>query len=827
MNKTAMLIIAAMTGIAIHAADFKKETEIIKAGEIRIDDGSFTGCFHDAFEGVLEKAQDGTVKRGKQGIMRTKGVLYGAGTGFESMSLNFSLDKSPEDMVKLSITGLDDHFPEKNPLKVEVNGKVLTEISFPDNDISKTGNSRYLDGWKTISVEIPKGYLKSGANTLKITNTKSVFDSERWPHAFIDDVVFSFPDETAMTFEKNNAPIFYFGLEKGMELNLWPTVNVGNKLCLIQGGDIECNFFVTFPQSLAPKNKDNRFKTMLKIETDGDIEITGIDGKVWQSKKDGGITVFSQETEMRVIGGSTPHPAQGVSCFIRGLKTFEGKYLNAWYETDGMPSKKQSYMLRSVSLKPVAEREKIDFLLSIWGGQIPAEPERMRRYIDLVKSAGFNQMFTGEAPDLNKKLKDECFLVYPRYGWFGHQYKVSDANRQFAAVGADGKPLQKDFCPQAILDNPADPEMGKYFRKAKTMGALQDIAGLCVDFECPPVWCWCDRCMDRFRKESGIQVKDRSELTAGGKYEDDYRDFGRRLNRDLLAEVSRIMKKENPSLKYYSLASASDMPAYWWDGRSQGRHAIRELVKFADEIAASGYFYEIPGGLKSVRPMIAVIRDRALQEGRSVNAGLISPLATTVSEYPRYRGAFLRPDMLRLLILLVGTGNGHGLSLFRGDCFDGEHYLAAAQGMEELVRLKPYTTSGVDRSFELTARPVNEKLSHIDLTVSHHLISRLEWRPEISYYYDAVQLFRDDTGRDRVIILFNYSSEAMKMQIRITGLFDKKFAASDFITGENLGTVDKSELESGRYSVDIKPRNCRIIRLSTLAKPNSNGTETE
>jgi hypothetical protein len=38
----------------------------------------------------------------------------------------------------------------------------------------------------------------------------------------------------------------------------------------------------------------------------------------------------------------------------------------------------------------------------------------------------------------------------------------------------------------------------------------------------------------------------------------------------------------NPDLRYFSLASAYDMPAYWWDGRVSGRFSIREMVKFAD-----------------------------------------------------------------------------------------------------------------------------------------------------------------------------------------------------------------------------------------------------
>ena len=128
----------------------------------------------------------------------------------------------------------------------------------------------------------------------------------------------------------------------------------------------------------------------------------------------------------------------------------------------------------------------------------------------------------------------------------------------------------------------------------------ENIDGICVDYETAPVWCFCDRCLKRFGEESGRPVKDRAEVAPGGPRADEYRDFGRRMNRRLLEKVKAIMLEKNPKLQYACLASAADLPMYWYDGRVRARHAAEELVKFADAIYASHYCYEVPGGMAAV-----------------------------------------------------------------------------------------------------------------------------------------------------------------------------------------------------------------------------------
>lgn len=63
--------------------------------EVVVDDGWFEGCYHNAFEGRVEKKEDGTLKAGEQGIQHTKGILTGAGSAHARMTLRFELDAEP------------------------------------------------------------------------------------------------------------------------------------------------------------------------------------------------------------------------------------------------------------------------------------------------------------------------------------------------------------------------------------------------------------------------------------------------------------------------------------------------------------------------------------------------------------------------------------------------------------------------------------------------------------------------------------------------------------------------------------------------------------
>lgn len=790
------------------------EEVTLTGASIELDDAFFTGCFHNAFEGLVVKQADGSLKSGEQGIQRTKGVLFGADTSYNRMTARFRPDKLPKGNVTLVLSGLDDHFVPVNQLKVTFNDREWKlPGTFNNNDVSGTKNPRYLVGWKELRATIPAEWWRDGENTLAIENTTSVLTSDHWNYAFIDLMRFEFGTEMSLRVTKPETPVYYYGLTEGVEVNLWPAINLHNRICLVTDSALEFNFFVTYPKEkpLGRETEPNpKRKITLHLLADPGIEITDLAGQPLAGSVEDGREHFTNSIE-RAVNFATPHPSQGVRLLLRARAPFEGKTLTAWCSVDGVDYPTRTFPVRAVKLDPLPTPTG-DFRLSLWGGGIPSESTQRQEYVRLLKHAGFNRMFTGDDEGLNRTLKAEGFQVYPRFGWFGRKYDVTADKASLAAIDATGKPVKNDFCPLAILENADDPVLGRHFLTAKKMSTSPSIDGLCVDYETAAVWCWCDRCLALFEKETGIKAS-RGDLAPGGNHEADYQDFGRRRNRDLLSKLAAEMKAVNPALKYFSLASAADLPGYWWDGRSQGRHAAKELVKFADEIAASAYFYEVPGGLKSIRPIIGTLRQYALDAARSVNASVISPIATTVSESPRYRRVAMSPAHTRLLILLVATAQGRGVCLFRGDCFDGEHFLAVRQAVEDLRRLQPFLAKGLDRSFEVDVQPVGEMKRTIDLAIAEHLMARMVWHPDLSCQYDAVQYLKDDTAKERLLLLFNYSNVPMKLHAKLRGLADSVYVVSNERTSEKLGEFSRLALESGQPSFTVPPADCLFLRL--------------
>ena len=808
----------ALFAFGLHGAEPAMPTtasEIVLEGQqILLDDALFVGCYHNAFEGAVIENTDGTLKTGRQGIQRTKGILVGAGSAFNQMTLRFQLERTVEGEVALVLKGVDDAVEPGNVIEVRLNDKSVHHGPlFPNSDLSLTTNPRYFLGWKERRLQIPAGVLQAGENVLVIENSTPLFESDHYTYTAIDYARLEFDHDVRISVTRPDWPIYYFGLNEGIEMNVWPTVNLG-RICLISGADLEFNFYATFPPAVV-ETLGKAMPLRLNIATDGDIGVTTLEGESFERETAAdGKTILFRDLNLRVVKGTTPHPAQGTRVMVRANEAFEGKTLTAWYSAPGVASQPRTFPLRAADL-PGESPDTAGFELSIWGGGIPSEPRARTEYIDLAHRAGVSRMFTGNTPDLNRVLKEQGINAYPRFGWFGGKYKLSEETRQWASIRADGTTDKADYCPLAILEQADNPLLGRYFAEARTLAGLPDIDGLCVDFECAAVWCWCERCMQRFAEETGIQAT-REQLAPGGEYAEDYKQFGRRRNRELLARVREIMREVNPKLRYVALASAADMPAYWWDGRFRGRHTLRELTRFADEIAASGYFYEMPGGMKSVRAIIDTGHQFALASGREVDISMISPIATTVSETPRYRGAVMGPDSLRQLILLIASAQGRGLSIFRGDCFDGEHYLACRRALDELVLLRPYFEGNPDRSGEVIATPAGKIERHYALTIAQNLMSRMPWRPDIAYQYDAVHYTRDYTGRDRVVLLFNYSDAPLPLNIKILGLFDDTYRLAELVTGRELQVVSRAELERGKVELTVPPRDVLLVRVTEL-----------
>lgn len=122
---------------------------------LRLDDTDFVGGFRNS---------GGSVYGG-----RTATWAYGQGSGFSSMAATFSVGQVTPGLAHVTIEGMDSEDPAKTPLRVEINGVVLFEGAspFPNDDLPlETGR------WAAFELDFDAASLRSGVNTLTITNLK-------------------------------------------------------------------------------------------------------------------------------------------------------------------------------------------------------------------------------------------------------------------------------------------------------------------------------------------------------------------------------------------------------------------------------------------------------------------------------------------------------------------------------------------------------------------------------------------------------------------------------------------------------------------------------
>jgi hypothetical protein len=102
--------------------------------------------------------------------------------------------------------------------------------------------------------------------------------------------------------------------------------------------------------------------------------------------------------------------------------------------------------------------------------------------------------------------------------------------------------------------------------------------------------------------------------------------------------------------------------------------------------------------------------------------------------------------------------------------------------------------------------------------VAQNLLSRLVWRPDISYTYDAVQLLGSPSGNDRLIALLNYANQPMTFDVRVRGLYDPTYELRNIHTGDVVGTYSRLEIESGKFKVDVPARDALLLQLVSLGQ---------
>jgi len=145
------------------------------------------------------------------------------------------------------------------------------------------------------------------------------------------------------------------------------------------------------------------------------------------------------------------------------------------------------------------------------------------------------------------------------------------------------------------------------------------VGGVCCDYE-TLADSWSKRSIAEFKRyapeyanHSLDELKKLATDAETGRYRPElfqrWMDYRRWLNARIVGRIGREMHKIAPQMPYLSLASASDMPCYWWNSAGRGRFRLRDLMNNVQQVAISAYHYANPGGLPSIPAIVETARN--------------------------------------------------------------------------------------------------------------------------------------------------------------------------------------------------------------------------
>ena len=123
---------------------------------VTLEDRAFAGGFRNSGQSIYGG--------------RTSTWVYGQGSGYTSMGATFDIGDATGRSATLAIVGMDSEDSRKTPMRITLNESVIWEGANPlpnDDQPLPTGT------WDTMTVTVPAGVLRAGANTLVITNLAS------------------------------------------------------------------------------------------------------------------------------------------------------------------------------------------------------------------------------------------------------------------------------------------------------------------------------------------------------------------------------------------------------------------------------------------------------------------------------------------------------------------------------------------------------------------------------------------------------------------------------------------------------------------------------
>lgn len=270
------------------------------------------------------------------------------------------------------------------------------------------------------------------------------------------------------------------------------------------------------------------------------------------------------------------------------------------------------------------------------------------------------------------------------------------------------------------------------------------------------------------------------------------------------------MHKVNPDMPYLSLASASDMPCYWWNADS-GRFRIRDLVNNVSEIAVSVYHYDNPGGLPSI-PTI-VNRARRFAVGKDVGIHLIGIWGVgTLIELYRYGPVYMRDWQIRLDVLLAAAAGSRSLHFFSGLHIDGQNLYAAAQGMAAFASIEDHIRGAVEADDRVQTAFIDKPEYTLAMSANPIFGQKLLWHgePEMQTY----QMLRLREDGKLVLMFFNFMDVPARQKVSIAHTNGRTYRVSSLL-GPTVGKDMTVAPEEG-FEWVTAPQDVHVLLLAPV-----------
>ena len=128
----------------------------------------------------------GALLRTDSGFLgRPWAAVYGSQSGYGQATLAFALESAPSGEAVLLITGVDDEVGGNNPIVITVNGVEVYSGGSPFPSWDGADVSRAP--WTEVSIAIPDGVLREGANTVTVSNLSSSAAINSVPYVLLSD----------------------------------------------------------------------------------------------------------------------------------------------------------------------------------------------------------------------------------------------------------------------------------------------------------------------------------------------------------------------------------------------------------------------------------------------------------------------------------------------------------------------------------------------------------------------------------------------------------------------------------------------------------------